>query len=460
MIKYYDTEAAYKADSKSDFESQVSLIGASNEVKYDGRSVVVGLQSAKTGSIAVLDGLHALHFIAPDTFSSKSFMSNYETVGVVGIGVDHPDFRGQVAILGKEFSSEQMFCRWYLKLAGYTLDGAERTGVLSIRQASDSWAANHDYTITYKADNVVALVAQLNAYFKANEPFVTQDWVAEANEDGSVVLHLKYDAWQIASYDGGKSGFSTSGATAPGWKETAYMQRRNGTRYGEGTITNMPRALAYFRNDNQSMTYNPATDVKSKKVGYPICLPGYLGTSQYQSDHCAFLRSIYGEGEEGWKKFMEGFLPVLPSEYGVFNVGKYGTEKQNTYYLASLKYRGQDGVEHYASPAARKVADFGFDHAALAKGQWVMGRMERIFSIVGQLRYPTTNDSNADPINKGYYAIGAPALSNNANVWSCSRCYSGNGWIADGGNGFAGYYGLYGRYLAVPLVLLDVPPKA
>lgn len=456
MIKYYDTEAAYKADSKSDFESQVSLIGASNEVKYDGRNVVVGLQSAKTGSIAVLDGLHALHFIAPDTFSSKSFMSNYETVGVVGIGVDHPDFRGQVAILGKNFSNEQMFCRWYLKLSGYTLDGAEHTGVLSIRQASDSWAANHDYTVTYKADNAVALVAQLNAYFKANEPFIAQDWVAIADTNGDVLLHFKYTTWQQAAYNTAKSGFSVVSATAPQWKYTSRMLRMNGQRNGEGTITNMPRALAYFMEDNSTASYNPATDVTTAKLSYPICLPGYLGKSKYQSDHCAHLRGIYGEGEEGWLKFMRSFLPVLPSEYGIFDDSTYGTEKQNTYYLASLKYKGQDGVEHYASPAARKVADFGFDHAALAKGQWVMGRMERISSIVEQLRYPTTNDRNADPINKGFYAIGAPALGNSAYVWSCSRCSPFYGWFAYGRFGFAGYVGLYNSYLAVPLVLLKV----
>ena len=72
MIKYYENEAAYEAAVKSEFESQVSLIGASNECKYDGRNVVIGLNSATTGSIAVIDGLHVLRFIAPQTFSSKS----------------------------------------------------------------------------------------------------------------------------------------------------------------------------------------------------------------------------------------------------------------------------------------------------------------------------------------------------------------------------------------------------
>ena len=50
MIKYYDTLAAYEADAKSAFESQVSLIGADNAIKYDGRNVVVDIRSAKTGA--------------------------------------------------------------------------------------------------------------------------------------------------------------------------------------------------------------------------------------------------------------------------------------------------------------------------------------------------------------------------------------------------------------------------
>ena len=456
MIKYYENETAYKAAVKSEFESQVSLIGASNECKYDGRNVVIGLNSATTGSIAVLDGLHALRFIAPQTFSSKSFMSNYEIVGVVAIGVDHPDFRGEVAVMSHQFASAALLTRYYFKLSGYTLDGAEHTGVLSIRSASDNWAANHDYTITYKADNIVALVSQLNAYFKANEPFITQDWVAIADENGDVILDFKYTNWQQTSYNTAKSGFSISTNTASKWNKTTKMFRMNGRRDGEGTITNMPRALAYLRADNSSKSYNPTADVTTAKLANPVCLPGYLGKSKYQSDHCAYLRAIYGEGEEGWLKFMQSFLPVFPSEYGIFDDSAYGTEKQNTYYLASLKYVGQDGVEKYVSPAARAVAELGYDHELLKRGEWVMGKMSRMFSIVGQLRYPTISDRNADKINAALKAIGAPALGNNSNVWSCSRYTEAFGWIAYGAYGLAGSFGFCYSLLSVPLVLLKV----
>lgn len=456
MIKYYENEAAYKADTgKGTDESQVSLIGESNECRYDGRNVVVGLRSATTGSIAVLDGSHALHFIAPGTFKAAGLSEGIEIVGVVVIGVDHPDFRGKVAVMSKTFATAPMLERWFVKLTGYTLDGTDRTGVLSVREASDNWTTNHDYTVSYNADSAETLASQLNTHFRANEPFAAQGWVAEAREDGSVILHFSYENWQQASYNAGKSGFATAAATAPEWIATSSMLRANGARNGEGAIINWPRALAYFRNDNQSTTYNPAADVKSKKVVYPICLPGYLGTSKYQSDHCAYLRGIYGEGEEGWLNFMRGFLPVRPSEYGAFDEGRYGAPKRNTYYLAGLTYKGRDGEERYASPAARKAAELGYDHDLLRQGEWVLPGIDHVFGIVGQLNYPTTNDRDADPVNSALKAIGAPSLGNNALVWSCSRCYSSGGWGAGGGSGYAAGNFLCGGYVAAPLVLLD-----
>ena len=461
MIKYYDTLAAYEADVKSNFESQVSLIGADNAIKFDGRNVVVDIRHAMTGAIAVLDGNHALRFINVDTFSSASFMSNFEVVGFVRIGVDHPSFRGKIAIQYKSPVSKKMSNIYQFRLTGFTCDGTERAGTLSIREASDSWAANHDYVISYNAANELALVRQLNTYFKANEPFKTQGWIAVLNEDNTIDLKHKYATWQQSSYNGGKAGFTLTANLFPGWLATAYMLRANGQRYGDGTITNWARALAYFRNDNSSTAYNPSKDVTSVKISLPICLPAYLGTSKYQSDHCAYLRSIYGEGEEGWLKFMASFLPVRPTEYGSNgNKAKYGDAKKNTYYLASQKYVDVDGNTQPASPAADFVANIAFDHELLKKGQWVMPDSDLLFDVLGGIEYPTTNDRDADVINRALKAIGAPALGNNSYVWSCSRYGAYSCWSANGGAGYASNSILGNSALVVPLVLLDVPQSA
>lgn len=454
MIKYYDTEAAYKADTgKGAAESQVSLIKAGNVCRYDGRNVVVGLRSARTGSVAYLDGSRALRFAAPGTFKADGLPEGGEVIGVVVIGVDHQDFRGEVAVMNKTFASAPMLERWFVRLSGYTLDGTDRTGTLSVWEASDNWAAAHDYAVGYNADSAEALASQLNAYFKANEPFTAQDWVAEADGDGNVTLHYSYTHYRQTS-NAAKDGLALATATAPGWADTVKMLRRNGRRSGEGTITNLPMALAYFRGDKAGKTYNPASDVTTMKISYPICLPGYLGTSEYQSDHCSYLRGVYGEGEEGWLKFMESFLPVRPSEYGIFDASRYGAAKRNTYYLAGIKYAGQDGVEKYASPAARLAANLGYDHELLRQGEWVLPDLDLMFGLVGQLKYPTTNDRDADPVNSALKAIGAPALGNSSNVWSFSRYYLNRGWIATG-SGCATGTNLNSRNVAAPLVLLN-----
>lgn len=461
MIKYYDTNAAYNADVKSNFESQVSLIGADNSIKFDGRNVIVDIRSAKTGSIAVLDGNHALHFVSVDTFSSASFMSNFEVVGVVRVGVDHPSFRGEVAIMYKAPAVKKISNIYQYRLTGFTCDGTDRAGTLSIREASDSWAVNHNYVIAYNATDEASLVAQLNAYFKGNEPFKTQGWVAEMNDDNTIDLLFKFTDWRQASYNKGTNGLTFTANLFPEWIATTAMLRTNGQRSGEGTITNWARALAYFRNDNSSTSYNPAKDVTSTKMSYPICLPGYLGTSQYQSDHCSYLRSIYGEGEEGWLKFMASFLPVRPTEYGSNgDKAKYGDARKNTYYLASQKYVDADGNTQLASPAADFAASISFDHELLKKGQWLIQDSDLMFDVVGGLEYPTTNNRDADVINRALKAIGAPAFGNNSIVWSCSRYYAYFCWVAGGGGGFAGGYGLGGSYLVVPLVLLEVPQGA
>lgn len=445
MIKYYDTEAAYKADTgKGAAESQVSLIKAGNICRYDGRNVVVGLRSARTGSVAYLDGSHSLHFAAPGTFRADGLPEGGEVIGVVVIGVDHQDFRGEVAVMSKTFAAAPMLDRWFVRLSGYTLDGTDRTGTLSVWEASDNWAAAHDYAVGYNADSAEALASQLNAYFKANEPFAAQDWVAEADGDGNVTLHYAFTNYCQPS-NAAKDGFALA-TTISLPNNRDRILKRNGKRMINYTILNWPRALESLRGDNANTTYNPDADVTTTKISAPICLPGYLGTSEYQSDHCSYLRGVYGEGEEGWLKFMEGFLPAY--------LLRNGDAKRNTYYLAEFKYAGQDGVEKYASPAASLAANLGYDHELLKQGEWELPDIELMFGLIGQLKYPTTNDRDADPVNSALKAIGAPALKNNSGFWSA--IINNIAGYKMGNNGCINNYFLFISGVSVPLVLLDV----
>lgn len=452
MIRYFDTEAAYLA-AVQDTESRVSLVGESNACKFDGRNVIVGIDSATTGSIAYLDDKKAIRFVATSTFNKTAFPASYEIFGVVVIGVDHDAFRGDVTIMNKEFKNLVMLERAYLSLTGFTLDGAEHTGTISIREESDSWAANHDYIITYNADNVASFVAQLNEVFRAKDAFRTQDWVATADTDGGVTLTYKSLTWSQMSNNTAKDGFSVKDAIGWTYNKDGCL-KINGNRDINGAVSNKSTIIRVFKKDMPDVNYNPSTDVTSVNLNYPICLPGYLGTSQYQSDHCAYLRSIYGDGEKGWLKFLHSFQFVPSSESGLLN-RKKNSEMHNTYLLANLKYTGQDGAEKCASPAANYVANVSYDHELLAKGKWFIGDIQRIFNLVAPLKYPETNDRNADKTNAALYAIGASPLNNNNYYISCMRYFLPDVIAADGAYGFFNMgVGSYSPNTCVPLVLL------
>ena len=452
MIRYFDTEAAYLA-AVQDTESRVSLVGESNACKFDGRNVVVGIDSATTGSIAYLDDKKAIHFVAASTFNKTAFPAGYEIFGVVVIGVDHDAFRGDVTVMNKEFKPLAMFERAYLSLTGFTLDGTEHTGTISIREASDSWIKAHDYVIAYNADNVASFVAQLNEVFRTKDAFKTQDWVATADTDGNVMLNYSLKSVLQVAYNGAEKGFSAHDVTTSGLIGASGILKINDNKDDDGTISNLNRAIAFFHDDTSDVNYNPSTDVKTTKIRFPICLPGYLGTSKHQSDHCAYLRSIYGEGEKGWLKFMKSFLPVLPSEYGAMTRNK-DFEMYNTYSPVTIKYTGQDGIEKHASPAASYVANIAYDNELLAKGKWFVGDLQRNVSIIAPLKYPTMNDRNADKTNAALYAIDASPLRNDIIVTSFIITNNRNSRFVVSDKGIIDYFGINNPFQVIPLVLL------
>ena len=457
MIQYYNTEAEYQAAVKSNFESQVSLVGADNKAYFDGRNVVVGARSALTGSIAVLDGLSALHFIAKDTYNSSSFFSNFTRVGVVAIGIDHPQYRGKLGVVYFDNAAKKWSEIYTFRLTGYTLDGTDRTGTLSIREAA-AWGTAVDYVVSYNAESIEDLVSQLNAFFQdtTNPIFQTQDWVAAAVENGTAIdLSFRYVDYRQAS-NVGKNGFALTAKLLPDVVASSAMLRYNGQRSGEGAIINMRRALAYFRSDLASGTYNPASEASLKRA-YPLCLPAYLGTSANNDDHCSDLRAKYGPGEAGWKKYMESMRVVLPSQYGIIgNKAVYGDGKANTYKMAGKTFTGQNGTPGVAFPAADYCANISFNHELLKKGSWFLPDIEQLTAIISIIKHGTTASRNADPINAALLAIGGTAISNGTYFWSSSRCNAYSAWSFNGSSGCAYTGGFCYAYRALPLVLLPV----
>lgn len=381
-------------------------------------------------------------YITSESLSVAEINTNiYEIIGVVIKRI------GKKVLTAYKFNASKTWCdRYSYRLSGYTLDGTNRSGVFSIR-VSSSASANTDYTFSYNATTIEAFVLQLNSFFANTDIFNSQDWYAET--DGSNVdVHFAHTFWQQSSYNVAKNGFAMSANTLPDVPALANIRRRNGAKGGEGVISSWYRALVYFRGDNSSTTYNPNADVTNIKRTYPICLPGYLGTSKYQSDHCAFLRSVFGGGEEGWLKFMESCLPVVDSENG--NMGQDFGEEMTTL-LAGKRYSSRLKTNEPFCKAADYC--YNLEGQTFSKGECHLPTTKEIALLLDGIQYGTIGDRNADVVNITLNKIGGNAISNGSHLWSCCRSSAYGAWYANGGYGFFNGYGFYVSNLCCPLLL-------
>lgn len=370
--------------------------------------------------------------------------------GLTAMGVVSSRQGNEVLIVHKTNNSTQKWAEVFLwRLTGFTLDGASHTMTLTTQSVTA--------TITYSATTLEQVASQIDAVVRPMT-FGTHKYTCYVR-DGEVILqHDTYTAY---------SAVTATGVTITAWvgsemTANSYMERFNGGRSGEGSVFNLNRALLYFRNDNSSTTYNPNTDVTSLNRAYPICLPAYLGTSQYQSDHCAYLRSYYGEGVEGWLRFMKAQMVVNPSMTGVFNPD-YRDGHRNTYRLAGQKFVKPDGTEAVLYPAFDYAASQGFAGVeGFEQGDWYLPSTYELANIIKDVTYPAIYKdgaqvnvarTDADIVNRALNAIGGTAISNGSYPWSSCRCNSYFAWFFYGSYGFGGSNHYFGRYVAIPCVL-------
>lgn len=401
----------------------------------------------KRGDI-VLGDLSALKvlFVRNESVLSVSDIDTekYEIIGVVVRRKGR-----KVLIAYKTNSGRKWSQRYSFKLTGYTLDGTDRTGTLNIRESS-AWGTAIPYTISYNATTEDDLCSQLNAYFTSTDAFTTQDWYAE-NNDGEISLHFTFSDYRQAS-NNGSAGFTLTANLLPDVVSLASMRRKHGGNGGEGAVSNYWRALYYFNSDNSSTTYNPNADVTSIRRTYPLCLPAYLGTSQYQSDHCALLRATYGEGEDGWKKFIESCTAVVPCDFG--NMGQRDGLAR-TKILAEKTYNSNTVTDGVLCPAANYA--YNIETTCIPKGNWYLPTTEDIVYILQDVQYSSHSSSRtSDPLNTGLYKIGGSAISNSSNLWSCQRCSAYYAWLANGYYGFFSYNNMYGSFSCVPVSLYEI----
>ncbi len=382
-------------------------------------------------------GNHRTVYIPREQYKAEDIAGTHEVLGSVAgiIGNDalivNPDCG----------TSAKWTDRLWWNCSGYTLDGASHTITFSLHFASNSWNST-DKTITYSATTLSGLISALNTAFAADSDFTEQEWYAD-EYDGK--LRLTCEDLDYSQTYNSSSGGLTIGGCMPGIDAFSDMRRKNGFVGDWGAISSMQRALYFYRNDNGADSYlgGRTSEQTSVKQQFPINLPTWLGTStKNPGDFCAPLRAIYGEGEDGWRRYMKSCLPVTPTDYGV--IGIHAKKGANSSYLAQITGRkmSSSDVVPLMTPFAKAYNLVG---NTFSKGDFWIPTPEEISVILDG-----TNTST-DPLNIGLTAIGGSTIINTAHLWSCLRYVSNYAWYARGNRGYFAYGRFPYRFAVVPV---------
>ena len=373
----------------------------------------------KRGDIAVNDlATRKTMYIPREQYKAAYIAGTHEVLGAVAgvIGMEalivHPDCGTSAKWTNRLW--------WYC--TGYTLDGKSHAITFKLRFASNSYASDITKTVTYSATTLSALISALNAAFAPNvdADFSAQDWYAD-EYGGKLRLTCENLDWRQPSYNYASDGL-TMGGCMPEIAAHADMRRKHGGNGGEGAISSMARALIYYRSSTGSNSYEGGRSSlqESVKQTYPINLATWNG------EYCAPLRAKYGEGEDGWKRFMKSCLPVTPADYGDMGVHDGKSICNQLAQITGRKMSSADSVQLMAAFAK----PYNLIGNTFSKGDFWLPTTEEISVILSG-----DNDS-LDPLNLGLSAIGGSTILNSAHLWSCLRYYSLNAWIAHGYIGF------------------------
>ena len=392
----------------------------------------------KRGDIAANDlATKKTMYIPRALYKADDIAGTHEVLGVVAgiIGNDalivHPDC-GTTARW-----TDRLW--WYC--SGYTLDGASHTITFSLCFASNSWNSTTK-TVTYSASTLSELISALNTAFASDSDFTAQEWYAD-EYDGKLRLTCE-DLDYRQPDNNSSSGGLVMGVCMIEIGGDADMRRKNGFSGGWGAISSMQSALDFYRNDNGADSYlgGRTSEQTSVKQQFPINLPTWLGTStKNPGDFCVPLRAIYGEGEEGWKRFMKSCLPVTPTDHGSMGVHD---GKLLTNHLAKFTGRkmSSSDIVPLMTPFAKAYNLIG---NTFSKGDFWIPTPEEVAVILDG-----TNTST-DPLNLGLTAIGGSIIINAADLWTCLPFYSRNAWFAHGYYGFFNLSHFCNVYRVVPV---------
>lgn len=386
----------------------------------------------KRGDIVVGElSTMSVKYISQEAFSQSSLGSGYEVIGVVASVYDTKE----VLVVYKNNAPKVWCGRMQYKLKGYALDGAAHSGTLKIR-CTPGVTTETTIVVNYQATTKEQLITSINAAFSQEQGAIDYEYIAYIDGE-DVKIEWKYTIWQHGSMSA-TNGFAVEFALLTDIPYANYIRRKNGVSTGNGACSNWDRMAYYGKSKAASLT-SPITTYKHAEL---------IGLADYLSDNGAYLRGIFGEGEEGYLEYLKIFLPVIPSGEG--NMAK-DNAKEITYAL----YDRKDARGGILCPA--------FDYAAnaatqcLPKGSWYLPSVREVTEILDGVTYGTNPDPNSDGLNKGLGKIsGSTRIANWSGYWSAARSAGGSAWSASGSNGFWYSNGMCIGGRAIPVALLKI----
>ncbi len=323
------------------------------------------------------------------------------------------------------------------------LDGAEHTAQLKLH-------GSETFEFKYTASTDEEFVEALQGFLTEHN---FTDWSAYLM-DGNVIL--QYDNYTSAEYVIASitiaTGLTLTSQVSTDCPQQPKFKLKCGV-IGFG-ICNIEKAQEFFKEDISFASFNPSTDIDSIPE-FPVCWPAFAGTSQYQSDHCLYLRQMYCKDPvhpaiNEWEVYIEDNVLVLPGMFAGQSP-KWRDGAVLSAYLKGVTYRTKDGTQKPLYPAVEYCSQFFGGKGYLPS----MAEQVEYFRNVTYGLAGVTRDK-ADAINRSLYAIGGDAIACNRSYLTSGRYSSIHAWSVSG-NGYLDGRAFFGASLCAPLARIELP---
>ena len=400
-MKTYPDKAAYDAAVKSKMESTVGLIENTGKVVIDGVNVVTA--NPKVGDVVCYDENRKVRFIALDTFEAGTFPVAWETVGVVVLRKGN-----KVTICSKAGKNLKMLEVLPYVVTGYTLDGSEHTATLN-------FYGSEIKEFRYSANTDSEFVTQLKQFLTDNGE---TDWSAYIMEGKVILQQNNYTDPYMKQTTA--EGLTLTTMLDMNLEPEGNPRRRCGSNgwavYHAGLIKERySEDVTGIANPSADVTYIPS---------YPVCWPAFAGTSQYNEDHCLWLREKYCKDpahpkKEEWKAYIDDMVIDIPVMTGTGGV-EYRRGMEKTALLKDVEYQATDGSRKKLYPGVVYCSDF-------MDGRGYFPSMAEQFEAFGTLTYGLSGAdtiNKADPVNRSLHAIGGTTIYCYTPRWILSKTNS------------------------------------